>query len=163
MPERQSFFRAVTCWTGMRTQRVHFLVEPRAGGKTKWSGLKLIKYAVSSITSYTTLPMQLVTFTGFGFLAFSAAFAAQTLFMKITGKAAGGFTTVILLLLIIGSILMISLGLIGVYIAKIYDEVKFRPRYIISETAGDDARKGFDPNPDREFMDILSGRKNRVD
>jgi dolichol-phosphate mannosyltransferase len=162
MPERQSFFRAITGWTGMKTQSVHFLVEPRAGGTTKWSWIKLVRYAVSSIASYTTLPMQLVTFAGFGFLLFAVALAVQTLFMKITGNAAGGFTTVIVLLLLIGSILMISIGIIGVYIAKIYDEVKFRPRYIVAESAGEGAKKDL-PSPDRDFLDILAGRKGARD
>jgi dolichol-phosphate mannosyltransferase len=160
MPERQSFFRAITCWSGMKTERCHFMVEPRAGGKTKWSGIKLVKYAINNITSYTTLPMQMVTFAGLFFLAFAVVLTAQTLFMKITGKAAGGFTTVIVLLLVIGSILMISLGLIGIYIAKIYDEIKFRPRFVVSEIAGEEARKD-GSGPDREFLDILSGRKPR--
>jgi len=69
------------------------------------------------------------------FLFCSIIMGIYTLYMKFRGLAVSGFTTVILLLLIIGSTLMISLGIIGTYIAKIFDEVKFRPRYIISEKA----------------------------
>ena len=65
----------------------------------------------------------------------------QTLYKKFAGQALSGFTTVILLQLIIGSCLMISLGIIGTYLARIYDEVKSRPRYIVSEEIGPIARK----------------------
>ena len=79
------------------------------------------------------MPLQLVTVTGLIFLAGAIVLGLETLVMWILGHAASGFTTVILLLLIIGSLLMLSLGVIGTYIAKIYDEVKARPRYIIAE------------------------------
>jgi len=136
MPERQTFFRAMSGWTGLKTGRVYFQVSPRAAGVSKFSMLKLWKMAVNSITAYTSLPMQLVTIAGLGFFLFAVIMSVQTLVMKITGKAAGGFTTVIILLLLIGSILMISLGIIGIYISKIYNEVKFRPRYVLSDTVG---------------------------
>ena len=136
MPERQTFFRAMSGWTGLKTGNVYFKVPARAAGTSKFSMLKLCKMAVNSITAYTSLPMQLVTFAGVGFFLFAVIMSLQTLIMKIAGKAAGGFTTVIVLLLLIGSILMISLGIIGIYISKIYNEVKFRPRYVLSETAG---------------------------
>ena len=74
-----------------------------------------------------------VTFIGILFLIGSIVLGIQTLVMKLRGLAIGGFTTVILLLLIMGSCLMISLGMIGIYIARIYNEVKARPRYIVSE------------------------------
>ena len=136
MPERQTFFRAMSGWTGLKTNRVYFKVSQRAGGASKFSVYRLSKMAVSSITAYTSLPMQLVTVAGLAFFLFAIVMSVQTLFMKIAGKAAGGFTTVIILLLLIGSILMISLGIIGIYISKIYNEVKFRPRYVLSGTVG---------------------------
>jgi len=136
MPERQTFFRAMSGWTGLKTGRVYFKVSQRGGGSSKFSLFKLSKMAVNSITAYTSIPMQLVTVAGLGFFLFAIVMTVQTLFMKIIGRAAGGFTTVIILLLLIGSILMISLGIIGIYISKIYNEVKFRPRYVLSETVG---------------------------
>ena len=142
MPERQTFFRAMSGWTGLKTGRVYFKVPARALGESKFSMLKLWKMAVNSITAYTSLPMQLVTFAGAGFFLFAVVMSLQTLLMKLAGRAAGGFTTVIILLLLIGSILMISLGIIGIYIAKIYNEVKNRPRYVLSETVGAKISKG---------------------
>ena len=93
----------------------------------------LVKYAVNNITSFSAAPMQIVTFCGIVFFVFAVILGIQSLYMYFAGHAVAGFTTVILLLLLVGSILMFSLGVIGYYIAKIYDEVKMRPRYIISE------------------------------
>ncbi|MDR1913023.1 MAG: glycosyltransferase family 2 protein [Clostridiales bacterium] len=136
MPERQTFFRAMTGWTGLKSEKVYFEVRPRAAGGTKWSVIKLTTLAVSSISAYTTVPLHWVTFAGIIFLVFAVFLLIQTLYNKIFGLADAGFTTVIVLLLLIGSILMISLGIIGVYIAKIYTEIKSRPRYIVAEKAG---------------------------
>jgi dolichol-phosphate mannosyltransferase len=137
MPERQTFFRAMSSWTGLKMTRHYFEVQPRAAGQTKWSPFALLTLAVDSVAAYSSIPLQMVTIVGMAFLAFALILGIQTIYNKIVGIAMGGFTTVILLLLIIGAVLMISLGVIGVYIAKIYNEVKFRPRYVIADTAGD--------------------------
>jgi glycosyltransferase involved in cell wall biosynthesis len=96
--------------------------------------LKRLKLAITGITAFSSLPLQLVTFAGAVFLAFSIILGAQTIYLKLTGQAVSGFTTVILLELIIGSLLMISLGIIGEYLARIYREVKGRPRYLVTES-----------------------------
>ena len=141
MPERQTFFRAMAGWTGLKTEKVFFEVPLRAGGSTKFSVFKLTKMAINSITAYTSMPMQVVTFIGFGFLLFAIIMTIQTFYRYFFGYVEGGFPTVIILLLIIGSILMISLGIIGIYISKIYNEVKLRPRYILSESVGVNLKK----------------------
>ena len=133
MPERNSFFRALSSWVGFRTVQVGFEVQERQSGKSKWSTKSLIKYAITNITSFTTLPLQLVTMGGIFVLLLAVILGVQTLVRYFSGHAVEGFTTVILLLLFIGSVIMISLGIIGYYIAKIYDEVKKRPKYIVSE------------------------------
>ena len=136
MPERLTFFRALSSWVGFRTERVEFDVAPRNAGKTKWSFRKLFRYAISSITSFTNVPMQIITWSGVLFFIFAVILAIQTLVNFCTGKAADGFSTVILLLLIIGSILMLGIGIMGYYLSKIYEEIKQRPRYIVSEESG---------------------------
>lgn len=134
MPERQTFFRAVSSWVGFRRIAVPFDVQEREAGQTKWSTYSLIKYAVQNISSFTAAPMQIVTAAGILFLLFSVILGIQTFVLYALGKALEGFTTVIILLLLVGSILMISLGIIGYYIAKIYDEIKGRPKYIVSRS-----------------------------
>ena len=93
-----------------------------------------MKYAVTNITSFSTLPMQMVTGLGIVYLFFAIILFIQTITKYISGAALEGFSTVIILLLLTGSLVMISLGILGYYMAKIYDEVRNRPRYIISKT-----------------------------
>lgn len=133
LPERNTFFRALSFWAGFRTESVYYQVQERQFGESKWSFWNLIKYAISNATSFSTLPLQLVTIMGLVSILFSAVLFVQTLFKFLTGTAVEGFTTVILLILIIGGFLMLSLGIIGHYIARIYEEVKGRPKYIISK------------------------------
>ncbi len=140
MPERDTFFRAMSAWVGFKRASVNFSVPDRTGGATKWSVFKLFKLALTAITAFSAVPLQIVTMTGLIFLLGSFVLGIQTLYMKFSGIAVSGFTTVILLLLITGSALMISLGIIGMYVARIYDEVKARPRYIIAESIQNNKR-----------------------
>ena len=133
LPERNSFFRAQTAWIGYRTTSVEFDVSPREAGETKWSTPTLIRYGITNIVGYSTMPMQFVTAAGIFVFLLGIILGIQTLIRYFTGHAVEGFTTVILLLLLLGSIVMISLGIIGYYISKIYQEVQGRPKYIISK------------------------------
>jgi len=135
MGERNVFFRGMSAWLGFRRKQLFFNVESRVGGKTAWSPLGLIRLAINGITSFSSLPVHIITAMGVVFLVFALVLGMGTLIQWFSGEAVTGFTTVNLLLLIIGSMLMIGLGIIGEYIAKIYDEVKRRPRYVIAETA----------------------------
>src|SRR3982751_428790 len=134
MRERNLFFRGMTAWLGFRRAQIPFEVAERAGGSTSWSVFRLVRLAVTGITSFSSLPLQVVSFAGFLFLLFALVMGVQTLYVYLRGQAVTGFATVILLQLFIGSLLMISLGTIGEYIARIYDEVKGRPRYLIGQT-----------------------------
>ena len=134
MKERLTFFRALSAWVGFKTAVVEFKVQPRTHGTTKWSFSKLFKFAISNITGFTNLPMQFMTAMGIIFFITSLALGVHTLVKFFMGNAEAGFSTVILLLLTVGSLLMFGLGIIGYYLSKIYEEIKFRPRYIINET-----------------------------
>lgn len=131
MPERNAFFRALSSWTGYKTAEVNYSVREREEGKTKWSTWGLIKYALTNISSFSSAPMQMVTILGAMVFVASLVLSVIALVQKIRGISMEGFTTVIIMLGFIGSLIMISLGIIGYYISKIYDEVKQRPRYII--------------------------------
>jgi len=131
MHERNVFFRGMTVWMGFNTVQIPFEVVPRSAGRSTWSILKRLKLALIGITAFSSFPLHIVTFAGVVFLGISVL---QTLYLKLAGRAVSGFATVILLELIIGSLLMISLGVIGEYLARIYEEVKGRPRYLIEES-----------------------------
>ena len=132
MREKNAFFRALSSWIGFSTAQVEFQVREREAGRSKWSLRSLFRYALTNLAAFSTAPLQLVTFLGVLVLIASVVLSVHSLWQKFTGQALEGFTTVIILILFIGSILMICLGIIGYYIAKIYEEVKRRPRYIVS-------------------------------
>lgn len=136
MKERNSFFRALSSWIGFKTIQVEFEVQERTEGVSKWSTWSLVKYAISNVTSFSTAPMQIVTFLGIVMFLVSVVMGLIAIIQKIMGQALGGFTTVILLQLFSSSLIMISLGIMGYYIAKIYEEIKGRPKFIVSETCG---------------------------
>ncbi len=132
--ERATFFRGLVAWMGFSRTQVPFEVPPRHSGTSRWSVAALGGLAVHAITSFSALPLQLVTVFGLLMLLVALVIGAQALRLWLEGLALPGFTTVILLQLIIGGFLMVSLGIIGTYIARIYEEVKGRPRYVVRDT-----------------------------
>ena len=144
LQERDTFFRALSFWAGFRTATVEFEVQPRKNGTTKWSIRKLVRYAINNLTSFSTAPLRVITFLGAMLLIGSAVLALQTLVRFFMGTAVEGFTTVILLLLLIGGAIMVSLGIIGHYIGRIYDEVKKRPRYIVARRTEEEETRAID-------------------
>ncbi len=132
IPERKTFFRALTFWVGFKTCTIQYDVAERTIGNTKWSTKSLIKYALNNIISFSAAPLDLVTYLGGGTLLFSFILAVQTLIRYFTKNAVEGFTTVILLILVMGGCILIGLGIVGKYIASIYEELKQRPRYIVA-------------------------------
>ena len=133
---RRCIFRALSSWIGYRSTSVEFDVQERTEGESKWSTWSLIKYAVTNVVAFSTAPMQFVTVAGIFTFLFAIVLGIESLVRYFTGHAVEGFTTVILLILIVGSLIMMSLGIIGYYISKIYEEVKGRPKYLISKKAG---------------------------
>lgn len=133
MPEKNAFFRALSSWIGYRSTSVEFDVQERTEGESKWSTWSLVKYAVTNVVAFSAVPMQFVTVAGIFMFVFAIILGIQSLVHYFTGHAVAGFTTVILLILIVGSLIMMSLGIIGYYISKIYEEVKGRPKYLISK------------------------------
>jgi glycosyltransferase involved in cell wall biosynthesis len=134
MEERNVFFRGMTAWLGFARVQVPFEVPVRAAGETGWSFPTRFKLALTGLSAFSWLPLQFVTLAGLVFFVFSVLFGIYTLILQLTGRSVSGFATVILLLLIIGSLLMLSLGIIGEYLARIYEEVKRRPRYVIASS-----------------------------
>ena len=137
LPEKDTFFRALSSWVGFKTTQVFYEVRSRAAGETHWSRRALTRYAISNITSFTALPMQFVTALGVLTFLIGIIAGVEALVTWIKGEAVEGFTTVIILLCFSASIIMLSLGVIGYYIARIYEEIKGRPKYIISERTTD--------------------------
>ena len=148
LPERQRFYRGLSDWVGFRHTTILFDVEARAIGEGKWTLWKLVELALTATISFTSAPLRIVTFLGMFTLVFGFAVAVEALWGWTHGRAVSGFTTTIVTLLIIGSAIMISLGIIGEYIAKIYDEIKARPAYLVEASEGlDEPAPGMGPGP----------------
>ena len=133
MPERNMFFRATSSWVGFKTTSVEFEVQEREAGESKWSPWSLIRYAFTNIVAFTTIPLQFVSVGGILCFFCSIGLIIYSLVQYFTGHAVEGYTTIMIVLLMIGSAIMLSLGIMGYYMAKIYEEVKRRPRYIVSK------------------------------
>jgi glycosyltransferase involved in cell wall biosynthesis len=134
LPERRRFFRGLADWVGYKNVEILFDVAERSDGEGKWSFFGLVELALTALVSFTSAPLRIVTVMGLFTLTLGVWLTIETLVSWFHGNAVSGFATTILTLLIIGSFIMISLGVIGEYIAKIYEEVKARPVYLIDET-----------------------------
>lgn len=137
MPERTPFFRGMSQWIGFKSTKVLYEVRERELGDSKWSFTSLVKYAVHNIATFSAKPMNLVTWMGGIFLVGGFFTAIESLYRYFSHTAEAGFTTVICLIFISCGLVMLSLGIIGYYIAQIYDEIKYRPRYIVRSKCGD--------------------------
>lgn len=143
LPERMRFYRGLTAWVGYTSTNLPFDVNTRVGGEGKWSMLKLAELALTGLVSFTSAPLRIVTLLGIATLTLGFFVGADAIISWIRGRAVSGFATVIITLLLIGSFVMISLGIMGEYIAKIYEEVKSRPSFIIEATTDvDDSQSG---------------------
>ncbi len=136
LPERERFFRGLSSWIGFREEYIEFDVSNRIENESKWSFWSLVELAITALTSFTSAPLRIVTFLGLMTLVLGFAVASEALWSWHQGQAVSGFATIIITLLLIGSFIMISLGIIGEYIAKIYEEIKSRPPYLIKSTVG---------------------------
>ena len=136
MREKRAFFRALSSWIGFRTAEVPYEVRERAAGESKWSTWLLIKYALSNITAFTSLPLHLIT--GCGAASFLAALIVGLvpIVRLAMGRVVTGLTGAVILLLFLSGLIMVGLGIIGYYLGNIYMEIQDRPRFIVSETCG---------------------------
>lgn len=136
MREKRAFFRALSSWIGFRTAEVSYEVRERAAGESKWSTWLLIKYALSNITAFTSLPLHLIT--GCGAASFLAALIVGivSIVRLAMGRVVTGLTGAVILLLFLSGLIMVGLGIIGYYLGNIYMEIQDRPRFIVSETCG---------------------------
>ncbi|MGB5834693.1 MAG: glycosyltransferase family 2 protein [Thiohalocapsa sp.] len=144
LPERRRFYRGLSDWLGFEQSVVSFTVAERAAGEGKWSMLGLIDLAVTAIVSFTSAPLRVVTVLGVATLTLGFFVGTEALWSWFHGRAVSGFTTLITTLLILCSFIMISLGIIGEYIGKIYEEIKKRPVYLVASACGAETRESDD-------------------
>jgi dolichol-phosphate mannosyltransferase len=134
MPERARFLRGMTSWIGFRQTGVTYARDARFAGTSKYSLAKLFRLALDGITSFSTTPIKLVTAVGFALVVFCAGVLAWTLYVRFfTSHHPQGWTSVIAVVLLLGGVQLLSLGVIGQYVARIFEESKQRPLYLVDE------------------------------
>lgn len=141
MREHHRFMRGLSVWVGFRQTGVPYRRHARTAGATKYPLRKMLRFALDGITSFSYLPLQLATYLGFIVAAISMIFLLVVFIMRLANPAAAepafyGQASTLASVLFLGAVQLISLGIIGEYVGRIYDEVKGRPLYIVAETLG---------------------------
>lgn len=139
--ERTVFLRGLVAWVGFRKVAVRYDAAPRFAGETKYTLLKMIKFAFDGITSFSTIPLHISTIIGVIVSLFSFSYAAYAIWIKLfTDRALPGWTSVLVSVLFLGGVQLLSLGIIGEYLNRIYTETKGRPQFIVKNTLGFEPR-----------------------
>jgi glycosyltransferase involved in cell wall biosynthesis len=146
-PERVRFFRGMTVWTGFTTKHIAFDVAPRIAGTSRWSSGQLVKLAINAITAYSAKPLSMIF--RLGLLGMVAAFVLflQAVYSWVAGIAVSGWTSVTVVMLFFGSANLLGIGVLGAYLAQLFDEIKARPEYLIRQqfdAAGPESHRGTD-------------------
>jgi polyisoprenyl-phosphate glycosyltransferase len=134
MPERARYLRGMTSWIGFRQVGVTYRRDPRFAGSSKYPLAKLLRLASDGIASFSIAPIRLLTRIGFVMIVFCAAVLGWTLYTRFfTHSAPQGWTSVLGIVLLLGGIQLLGMGIVGQYIARIFEETKQRPLYLIEE------------------------------
>ena len=133
MPERARFLRGMTVWIGFTQTAVPFVRQERHAGVTKYPLRKMLRFSFDAITSFSSAPLQWATFLGFLFSVVAFLAIPLTVVARYANIFERGVPTTIIIVLLLGGIQLITLGIIGEYIGRIYDEVKHRPLYVVGE------------------------------
>ena len=139
MRERHRFLRGMSVWVGFRQTGVEYRRAARYAGETKYPFKKMFKFALDAITSFSYLPLQVATYMGFISAGLSILAIPIVIALRLAGSQAFfGQATTLISVLFLGGVQLISLGILGEYIGRLYDEAKGRPLYIVTEAPGDD-------------------------
>jgi len=137
MPERARFLRGMTSWVGFRQTGVPYRRDARFAGETKYPTRRMIRFALDAITSFSTTPIKVVTGFGALLVVFCVGVLIWALYIKyFTNEAIQGWTSVLIVLLLLGGMQLVALGVIGQYVARIFEEAKHRPLYLVQESFG---------------------------
>ena len=135
MPERARFLRGMTSWVGFRQAGVSYQRDARYAGTTNYPTRRMITLGLDAITSFSTAPIRVVTTLGFLLVVFCAGVLAWTVYIKLfTDTAVAGWTSLLAVVLLLGGMQLVALGIIGQYVARIFEESKQRPVYLVEET-----------------------------
>jgi polyisoprenyl-phosphate glycosyltransferase len=134
MRERARFLRGMTSWVGFAQTSVPYERDARYAGETKYPMRKMMRFSLDAISSFSNLPLQAATLLGFVFSLIAFLAIPVAIAFRIAGEFVPGIASVLLVVLLLGGIQLITVGIIGEYLGRVYDEVKGRPLYIVSGT-----------------------------
>ncbi|HET9093819.1 MAG TPA: hypothetical protein VFN36_01940, partial [Solirubrobacteraceae bacterium] len=129
--ERNRFLRGMTVWVGFTQHRLEYKRDARYAGETKYPIRKMLRFSLDAIASFSYRPLQLATALGFLISGFAFVAIPVVIVLKILGDYLYGFSTVEITILLLGGIQLITIGMIGEYVGRIFDEVKGRPLYLV--------------------------------
>jgi glycosyltransferase involved in cell wall biosynthesis len=132
-PEKVRFFRGMTAWTGFVTEYVSFDVAPRIAGASQWSGAQLAKLAVTAISAYSAKPLVMILRLGIIGMVAAVVLLLQALYSWTAGIAVSGWTSLTVVVLFFGSANLLAVGVLGIYLAQLFDEIKARPEYLVGD------------------------------
>jgi glycosyltransferase involved in cell wall biosynthesis len=151
MRERHRFLRGMAAWVGFRQIGVPYARGARLAGKTKYPFGKMLRLALNAVTSFSYFPLQIATYLGFLFAGLSALAIPIVIIARLAGSQAFfGQATTLLAVLLLGGVQLISLGVLGEYIGRLYDEVKGRPLYVVRKPPEAPAMKGGHQKPKKK-------------
>ena len=138
MPERNRYIRGLRSWVGLQQTSVYFEREPRFAGEVKYTFRKSLSLAVNSLVSFSKLPLRLSTYVGLLAAVAAVLMAVLVLYWRIVAPASPltGFASIMIAIFFLGAVQLVSIGILGEYVGRIYEEVKGRPLYVLSEVAG---------------------------
>ena len=137
LPERQRFMKGLFAWVGFRTVTIDYVRAPRAGGDSKFSGMALWNFAMEGFTSFSTAPLKIWTYLGAASAIGTFGYALFIILHQLLyGNRVPGYASLLVAVLFFGSIQLVSIGLLGEYIGRIYLETKQRPTYLVRKTYG---------------------------
>jgi polyisoprenyl-phosphate glycosyltransferase len=140
MPERARFLRGMAAWIGFRQIAVPYRRDPRYAGRTKYPMRRMLRLAADAVISFSAAPLRLVSALGFVFVFFCGGYLVYVLYVHfLTDRTVAGWTTVVVLILLIGGIQLLSLGIVGQYVARVFEEAKHRPLYLLESVVERDA------------------------
>jgi dolichol-phosphate mannosyltransferase len=140
MPERNRFIRGLVSWIGFPQTAVLYKRQAREAGETKFPVRKMLRFALDGITSFSFFPLRLATWTGFAVSCFAFLYIIVVLILKATGVSWLGYTSLMASILFLGGVQLLMIGIMGEYLARIFDEVKRRPLYLVGESTDGDQR-----------------------
>lgn len=138
LPERNRFIRGLVSWIGFRQEAVGYRRQPRRAGETKYPLRKMLRFALDGITSFSFLPLRLATLLGFAVSAVSFLYIVVVIVLKALGINWPGYTSMMASILFLGGVQLVMIGILGEYIARIFDEVKRRPLYLVGDSTDGD-------------------------